>query len=98
MVVVVADAILEAGRRPGGLNAPDEAGGDQDPERVVHRLERDRPDLGPDDHGRFVGRGMRPTRDRSEDRQSLGRDLDTALPKEVSGGNGHDQTIDQIVD
>ena len=29
MVVIVADAILEASRRPGGLNAPDESGGDQ---------------------------------------------------------------------
>ena len=30
MVVVVADAVFEARRRPGGLNAPDEAFGDQE--------------------------------------------------------------------
>jgi hypothetical protein len=38
MVVVVADPVLEASRCPGGLNAPEEAFGDQDAEGVVHRL------------------------------------------------------------
>ena len=82
MVVVVADAILEARRRPGGLNAPDQALGDQQAQGVVHRLQRDGADLGPDDLGHGVGRDVRLTRDRPQDRQSLGRDLDAAFTKE----------------
>ena len=58
MVVVVADAIFETSRRPGGLNAPDEAFGDQEAEGVVDRLERDRADLGPDDLSHAVGRNV----------------------------------------
>ena len=72
MMVVVADAILEARRRPGGLNAPDEALGDQDAEGVVHRLERDGTDLGPDDLGHAVGRDVGLTRDRPQHRQTAG--------------------------
>ena len=98
MVVVVADPILEASRRPGGLNAPDEAFGDQDAEGVVHRLERDGADLGPDGLGHAVGRDVGLTRDRPQDSQSLGRDLNTALPKEVSRVGGHGDRVDQIFD
>ena len=39
MMMVVADPILEARWRTGGLNAPDEALGDQDVQSVVHRLQ-----------------------------------------------------------
>jgi len=98
MVVVVANPILEASRRSGGLNAPDEAFGDQDAEGVVNRLERDGPDLGPDDLGHFVGRDVGLTRDRPQDSQSLGRDLNTALPKEVSRVSSHTGTIDQTIE
>jgi hypothetical protein len=98
MVVVVADPVLEASRCPGGLNAPEEAFGDQDAEGVVHRLERDGPDLGPGDLRHFVGRDVGVTRDRSQDGQSLGRDLNTALPKEVSRGRSHADRIDQFLD
>ena len=45
VVVVVADPVLEAGGRPGGLDAPDDARVAQRPERVVHRLAGDGPDL-----------------------------------------------------
>jgi hypothetical protein len=55
MMVVVAHPILEASRRAGGLNAPDQPLCDQDAERVVHRLERDGADLGP--HGLAYGIG-----------------------------------------
>ena len=81
MVVVVADAIFEASRRSGGLNAPDQAFGDQHAEGVVHRLQRDGADLGPDDLGHAVGRDVRLTRDRPQHRQSLGRDLNAAFTK-----------------
>jgi hypothetical protein len=62
MVVVVADPILEASRCPGGLNAPEEAFGDQDAKGVVHRLEGDGADLCPDDLGHAVGRDVGLTR------------------------------------
>jgi hypothetical protein len=98
MVVVVADPILEASRRPGGLNAADEAFGDEDAEGVVHRLERDGADLGPDNLGHAVGRDVGLTRDRPQDSQSLGRNLDTALPKEVGRVSVHTDTIHPLID
>ena len=84
MVVVVADPVLEASRRSGGLNAPDQALGDQDAEGVVHRLERDGTDLGPDSLSHGVGRDVGLARHRLQDRQSLGRDLDAVAPKQLS--------------
>jgi len=83
VVVVVADPILEPGRRPGGLDAPDEAFGHQKTQGVVHRLERDGPDLGADELGHGVGRAVRLTRHGAQDSQSLGRDLNAVLAKEV---------------
>jgi hypothetical protein len=47
-MVVVVDTILEACRRSGELNAPDKTFGNQHAEGVVHGLERDGADLGPD--------------------------------------------------
>jgi hypothetical protein len=98
MVVVVADPILEASRCPGGLNAPEKAFGDQDAESVVHRLERDGTDLGPDSLGHGVGRDVGLTRYRPQNSQSLGRHLDTALPKAVSRVSGHPFRVDQFFD
>ena len=82
MMVVVADPILEAGRRAGGLDAADQAFGDQEAQRVVHRLERDGADLGPDDLGHAIGGDVGLAADRAEDRQTLGRDLNAARAKE----------------
>ena len=48
---------------------------------VVHRLQRDGTDLGPDDLGHGVGRDVRLTRDRPQHRQPLGRHLNTAFTK-----------------
>ena len=47
VVVVVVDPIFVSGRRPRRLDAPDETLVGQRPERVVHGLARDRPDVGP---------------------------------------------------
>jgi len=58
MVMVVADSVLESRGRSGGLNAPDQMLGDQDAERVVHRLERDGADLGPHGFGDRIGRDV----------------------------------------
>jgi hypothetical protein len=89
VVVVIADSILEASRRPGGLNAADQSFGHQDGERVVHRLERDGADLGPDDLGHDVGRDVGLTGDRSQHRQPLSGDLNAAFAEEVCRVNCH---------
>jgi hypothetical protein len=98
MMVVVADPILESGGRTGGLNPPDEAFCDQDPESVVHRLGRNGADLGPDDFGYTVSRDMGTTRDSPQDSQSLGRNLNPMLPKEVRRVTSHIGMLDQIID
>ena len=87
--MVVADAILVASWRPGGLNAPEEAFGDQEAEGVVHRLERDGTNLGPDCLGDAVGRDMRLTGNRPQHRQSLGGYLNPALSKEFCRVRSH---------
>jgi hypothetical protein len=89
MVVVVANPILEPSRRPGGLNTPDQALGDQEAKGVVHRLERNGTDLGPDELGRTVGRDVGLTRYRPEDSQSLGGDLNPVLTEEVCRAGDH---------
>jgi hypothetical protein len=81
VVVIVADAFFDARRRSWGLDAPDEALGNQQRQGVVHRLQRDGTDPGPDDRGHGVGRDVRLTRDRPEYRQPLGRHLDAAFTK-----------------
>ena len=98
MVVIVADPVLEARGRPGGLNAPEEPFGDQETEGVVHRLERDGPDLGPDGLGHAIGRDVGLASDRPEHRQSLCRHLDAALPKQISRVRDHTDRVNQILD
>ena len=93
MVMIVADPILEAGWRSGGLNAPDQPLGDKETQGVVHRLQGDRTDLGPDDFGHGVGRDVGLTRDRPQDRQALGGDLNTPLTKEGRRIPNHLTTI-----
>jgi hypothetical protein len=98
MVVVVTNPILEASRRPGRLNAPDEAFGDQEAKGVVHRLQRDGADLAPDDLRHGIGRDVRLARYGPQDSQSLGRDLNTALTKEGCRVRWHARRVDQIFD
>jgi len=97
MVVVVAHAIFEARGRAGGLNAADETFDHQDAKSVVHRLERDGPDVGPDDLGHTVRRDMGLSRDRAQHRQSLRGDLQTALAKEVSRVGCHVDRLAQFL-
>lgn len=89
MVMVVADPILEARGRSRRLNAAEEAFGNQEGERVVHGLERYGADLGSDSFGHAVGCDVGLIRHDSPDRQSLGRNLNTALAKKVSWISGH---------
>jgi len=89
VVVVITDPGLVESRRPGGLDAPDEALLDQHPEGVVHRLSRDGTDVGANVLGDGVCRAVGPTRHRSQDGQALGRDLDTMFAKEGGWIFGH---------
>ena len=98
MVVVVADAILEARWRSRGLNAPDQAFSHQDAECVVHRLERDGTDLNPDSLGDSVSRDVGLAGHGTQDRQSLGGDLNATLPKEISRVGNHDDMLDQYLE
>ena len=82
VVVVVADPVLVAGRRPGRLDAPEEALVGEDAEGVVHRLARDRTDLGPHDAVDVVGGAVRPVGHRPQDGQALGRDLQAVLAEQ----------------
>ena len=98
MVVIVADAILEASRRPGGLNAPDESGGDQNAKGVVGRLERDGADFGTRDLRHAVGGDVGLPRDRPKDSQPLGCDLDAVLTKKVSWVGGHQVRLAEVLE
>jgi hypothetical protein len=88
-MMVVVDPTLEASRRAGGLNAPDQTLRDQNSKRVVHRLERDGPDLGPDDLRHAVGRDVGLRRHCPKDGQALGGDLNPETPKDIGRILGH---------
>jgi hypothetical protein len=93
VVVVVADAVLVKGRRPGGLNAPDESLLDEDSKGVVHGLSRDGADVSANVRGDLVGRAVGPTRHRAQHGQALGRDLDAPFAKELDQIARHDDTL-----
>ena len=101
MVVVVTDAVLVAGSRPGRLDAPEQALVDQNAEGVVDALTRDRTNLGSDGLGNVVCRTVRSIGHRPQDGQPLGRDLYTALAEKIgllSGWmHGHGHIIGQIL-
>ena len=86
MVVVVADPILVARRRPGGLDAPEQTHVGQHADGVVHRAARDGADVGPDDLDHVVGGEVGPARHRPQHGQALRGDLETLLPKERQPG------------
>jgi len=79
MMVIVTDPRFEARRRPRRLDAPDDAFANQDAQRVVDRLERNRADLGPYRVGHAVRGDVRMTRHCPQHSQSLRRDLKTVL-------------------
>lgn len=83
MVMVVADSRFEAGRRPGGLYAPDEAFPHQDAQRVIHGLPRNRTDLRPDRLGDDVSSNVWLSSNRPQHCEALGSDLNAMLSKEI---------------
>ena len=88
-MVVVADAALVERRRSRGLDPPDEAVVGQDAEGVVHRLTRNRPDLGASMFGDLFRRAVRMARHRPQHGQSLGRNVHTMFTKQRSGVRSH---------
>ncbi len=97
MVVVVTDPILVKGRRPGWLDAPNEALLGQHSKGVVDGLTRDGTDLGANFLGDGIRRGVRSARNRSQHCQALGCDWDAILAKKV-GWINHDIRLKQLLD
>ena len=89
MMVVVANTVLISSRRSGGLDAPDEPLVHQEAEGLVDRLQRDRANFGSDDFRHRVRRDVGLPADRPQHRQSLSRNLNTALSKEVGRVGRH---------
>jgi hypothetical protein len=82
VVIVIASTLIEC-RRPGKLNAPDDALFGQDTKGIVHRLSRDGADVGTNVVGDVVRRSVGPRRKCSHDCQTLRRDLQTVFAKEA---------------
>ncbi len=85
VVMVVADAVLIAGRGTDRLDAPDQSLLDQDGQGVVHRLAGDGADLAPGRLGDAVRRHVRLGRHRAQDGQALRRDLQPVLSQQGRG-------------
>jgi hypothetical protein len=98
MVMVVADAIFKASRRSGGLDAADQPTTDQHGQRVIDGLKRDGTNLRPDGFGHGVGCNVGLIRDGTQDSQSLGRHLNTAVAKKVGRSPVHRTRIDHILE
>ena len=89
MVMVVADAGLEAGGRAHRLDAAEQPLLGQQAEGVVDRLTGDRADLGPHHFGHAVGGDVGLAGDRTQDGQSLRRDLDAVLSEKIGRVGRH---------
>jgi hypothetical protein len=98
VMVVVSYPVLIKGRRPGGLDAPDEAIFGQDAEGVVDRLSRNRSNPRSNVPADVVRRAVGTTRYRTHDSQSLGRHLDTVFAQEICRILKHRATIRQYLD
>ena len=100
--MVVADPVLEASRRPGGLDTSDEALVGESRKCVVHRLTGNGTDLPPDDRVDVVRGAVRSVGYRSQNSQALGRDLQ-AVPAEKSIAvagclRGHTATLNPMLE
>jgi hypothetical protein len=78
-MVIVADAILIASRRPRGLNPPDEPLFGEHPEGIVDRLPRNRTDLAANFLSHIVRRRVRPLSHGTQHGQPLRRNLEAIL-------------------
>jgi len=98
MVVVIADSCFESSGRSRWLKTTDEPLGDEDAERVVHRLEGNRTDLSSNGFGHSISCDVRLRSHHAEHCQSLRCDLDASLPQELSGFGVHGNMLDQILE
>ena len=92
-MVVVADAVLVAGGRSGGLDAADNALFGEEGEGVVDGLARDGADFGADEFGDVVGGGVGAARDGAEDGETLSGDLESVAAEELGGVGVHGDII-----
>lgn len=98
VVVVVTDPIFKAGRRTGGLDAPDETLLGQDFEGVVYTLPRNGADFGTNVTCDVFRRAVGPTRHSPQHGQTLGRNLDTVSAKKVNRIIKHKYVLGRILD
>ena len=85
VMMVIPHAVFVSGCGACGLDTPQNTPLGENPQYVVHRLTRDRADASSDILGDFIGRGMRPLRDRGQHRQALGGHLDAVLAQSCGG-------------
>src|SRR5207237_9433239 len=102
VVMVVANPVLVASRRPGGLDAPEEALLGENAEGVVHRLAGHGTELGPHDLVDVVRGAVWSAGHRPQHSHPLGRDLQTVLTEErivVNRGlPGHGRSLTPILE
>jgi hypothetical protein len=96
VVVIVADTILVPGRRPGGLNPPDQTVFGQHRQGVVHCLPRNGTDLATNRFGNVIRRRVRTTRDGPQHRYPLRSDLQTTVAKKFRWVIGHSRSINEF--
>ena len=93
VVVVVADAVLVARRRPRRLDAPQQSLVGERAEHVVHRLARDGADLGADDPVDLVGGAVRALGHRPQHGQPLRGHLHAVRRSSSASSTGDPMTI-----
>ena len=96
MVMIVADAILESRGGPRRLYTAEEPVIDEQRERVVDRLQRDRADLGSDAFGHAIRGDVRLTGYHAHDGEPLCGDVDATLAKERRVIALHRVSLNQI--
>jgi len=98
MVVVISDAIFVKCRGACGLDAANQALFDQDSQRVIYGLARDRSNFATHQFSQFVGGAVRMFRDDAEHCQPLCRYLQAVSAEQLFGIRNHRFFLCQILD
>ncbi len=98
MVMVVAHSVFVSGGEPRRLDAAHEVLLDEDAERVVHSLARNRPDHCSHIVGQLVGGRMPMNRDGSHNGEALSGDLHAVLAQQLFNVAGHLDIQTKILD